>query len=284
MKSPKRRIKMKKSLKLVSFVMLMVLILGTLLSACGSTAADDTAVKQSKVDEILARGTLKVGLDFFEPWAFKDKDGNLVGFEVDVATKLAADMGVKIEFVPTAWDGIIPALLTDKFDVIIGGMGTTTERSLKVNFSIPYEYSGVDVVVNKKLLPDVTTMEQLNKADVVIAVHLGTTAADVAKKNAPLATLHQFDTDEAILQDMLNGNAMASFSSSPTPAFWVGDYPDTLYRPFVDYLTSEPSAFVVRKGDSDTIFFFNTWIIKNADWLKERSDYWYGTTQWRSLK
>jgi len=274
---------MKKGLRLVSFVMLMAMILGTLLSACSSAPDADTAATQSKVDEILARGTLRVGLDFFVPWAFKDKNGNLAGFEVDVATKLAADMGVKVEFVPTAWDGIIPALLTDKFDVVIGGMGTTTERSLKVNFSLPYEYSGMDLVVNKKLLPNVTSVEDLNKADVIIAVHLGTTAVATAEELTPLAQLHQFDTDEAVLQDMLNGNAMASFSSSPTPAFWAYDYPDTLYRPFDAYLTNEPSAFVVRKGDPDTIFFFNTWIINNQDWLKARSDYWYGTQEWKSM-
>lgn len=285
MKLLQRRDKMKKGFSFVRSVVLVTLIIGVLLSAtsCASAPTQETAAQKSKVDEILERGTLKVGLDFFVPWAFKDKDGNLAGFEVDVANKLAEDMGVKIEFVPTAWDGIIPALLTDKFDVIIGGMGTTTERALKVNFSIPYEYSGMDLVVNKTLLPDVTSVEELNKPEVIIAVHLGTTAVETAKQLTPLAQLHQFDTDEAVLQDMLNGNAMASFSSSPTPAFWVADYPDTLYRPLDAYLTNEPSGFAVRKGDPDTLAFFNTWIINNQDWLKERSNYWYGTKEWESM-
>lgn len=59
----------------------------------------------------------------FVPWAMRSKEGALVGFEIDVATKVAADMGVEIEFVPTAWSGIIPALLADNFDIIIGGTG-----------------------------------------------------------------------------------------------------------------------------------------------------------------
>ncbi len=64
----------------------------------------------------------------------RDKQGDLIGFEVDVAKRLAADADLKIEFVPTAWDGIIPALLAEKFDVIIGGLTITPERNMSVLF------------------------------------------------------------------------------------------------------------------------------------------------------
>ena len=53
---------------------------------------------------------MKVGLGIFVPWAMKDKQGELVGFEIDVAKSIAEELGVEIEFIPTAWDGIIPAL------------------------------------------------------------------------------------------------------------------------------------------------------------------------------
>jgi len=276
---------MKKNL--IRIALLTALLVGVFAFATVYASEPVEGVAQegdSKIDEILRRGTLKVGLDFFVPWAFKDKDGNLAGFEVDVATKLAEDMGVDVEFVPTEWSGIIPALLTDKFDVIIGGMGTTTERALKVNFTIPYEWSGMDVVVNKDMLPGVTSLEELNNEDIVIAVRLGATPVAAAKKFTPNAELHQFDTDEAVIQDVLNGNAHAAFSSSPTPAFWAADYPDVLYRPLGGELfTHEPIGFAVKKGDPDTMFFFNTWIIHNADWLDDRADYWYGTKDWEPL-
>lgn len=276
---------MKKGFSFIHFVMLATLISGLLLSAAGCAPAPaQNATSQSLVDQVLKRGTLMVGLDFFVPWAFKDKDGNLAGFEVDVANKLAKDMGVKIQFVPTDWAGIVPALLTSKFDVIIGGMGTTTERALKVNFSMPYEWSGMDVVVNKSMLPNVTSLDDLNKSSVVIAVHLGTTAEAAAQKHTPNAQLHKFDTDDAVIQDVLNGNAAAAMSSIPTPAFWVADYPKVLYRPLGGtYFDTQPEGFAVRKGDPDTITFFNTWITNNQDWLKERSDYWYGTRDWASM-
>ena len=271
------------SRKWTTVLTLGVMLLG-MLAGCSPAGGAAGDVGQSQIDEILKRGVLKVGLDIFVPWAFKDKDGNLVGFEVDIANQLAEDMGVEIEFVPTELSGIIPALLTGKFDVIIGGMGVTAERALKVNFSDPYEWSGIDVVVNKNMLPGATTLEPLNNSDIVIAVRLGATPVEAAKTFAPNAELHQFDTDEAVIQDVLNGNAHAAFSSSPTPAFWTADYPNVLYRPLGgELLYMQPSAFAVRKGDPDTVNFFNSWILVNQDWLQERSDYWYGTKDWEGL-
>ena len=101
----------------------MAAVLG-LAVAAGAVAqsAQQQLSSESVIETIKKRGALKVGMSTFVPWAMRDKKGELVGFEIDVAKKLAADMDVDIEFVPTAWDGIIPALLAGKFDVIIGGM------------------------------------------------------------------------------------------------------------------------------------------------------------------
>ena len=90
----------------------------------------------------MERGTLRVGLATFVPWAMRDRNGDLIGFEVDVAKKLAGDMGVRVEFVPTAWEGIIQALVAGRFDVIISGMSITPERALVVDFTRPYSSSG----------------------------------------------------------------------------------------------------------------------------------------------
>lgn len=284
--------KKKQNLVNVVTVLLMTVVFAGFFTGCAAekseaapaAAAAQVVEKETAVDRIMKRGVLKVGMDMFVPWGFKDKDGNLVGFEVDVATKLAEDMGVDIEIVPTEWSGIIPALLTGKFDVIIGGMGQTVERALKVNFSMPYDSGGQDVIVSKKMLPGVTSLEELNKEGIVIAVRMGGTPTEAARKYCPKAELHQFDNDEAVLQDVLNGNAHAAMSSRPTPAFWTADYPDDVYRPLGgEIFTYEPSGFVMPKGDPDTIFFFNSFIYINRDWLKDRADYWFGTKDWIGL-
>jgi len=279
---------MKKSVIKVLVAVVMIVGLVSLLTTCAQApkegAAEPEAAAESLIDEIVKRGVIRVGVGLFVPRSFKDKDGNLVGYEVEMSKKLAEDIGIKAEFVPTEWSGIIPALLTGKFDVIIGGMGITPERALKVNFSIPYQYVGMDCVVNKKLLPGVTSLEELNKENVIIAVTRGATPVEAAKKFTPKAQLHQFPDEAAVLQDILNGNAHVVFASWPKPAYWEIDYPDVLYRPFGGELfTHEPLCFAVRKGDHDTLSFFNSWIYKNETWLKETADYWFGTKDWEYL-
>ena len=139
-------------------------------------------IDESTVEQVLKRGVLRVGMSTFVPWAMKDKQGKLIGFEIDVATRLAKDMGVKVEFVPTKWAGIIPALLTGKFDVIIGGMGIIPGRNLKVNFTIPYDFSGMSMAANKKLAAGFDSLDDFNKPEVVLTARLGATPVDAAKK------------------------------------------------------------------------------------------------------
>lgn len=81
----------------------------------------------SLIDAVIDRGVLRVGFSSFVPWAMQDKNGDFIGFEVDVARRLARDLGVELQLVPTRWSGIIPALLADKFDIIIGSMSVTPE-------------------------------------------------------------------------------------------------------------------------------------------------------------
>ena len=242
-------------------------------------------VAESTIDQVMRRGVLRVGMDTFLPWAMKDKKGELVGFEIDVARRLAADMGVKVEFVPTKWAGIIPALLTGKFDVVIGGMGIQTKRALKVNFSIPYDYSGMAIVAHKEKAAGFLTLADFNKENVEIACKLGTTAVAAAKKYIPNAKLRLFDDEAQAYQELRNGNVAAVVGSSPRPAYEAIQYPETMFLPLKSDFTKEPIGFAVRKGDFDTLTFFNNWItiVSHEGWLEERHHYWFGTKEWAHL-
>ena len=268
---------MKKTL-ILPLVLLLIAMAG--LASAASIRQQLTA--ESTIEQIIKRGVLRVGMDIFQPWAMKDKNGKLIGFEIDVATRLASDLGVKVEFVPTAWSGIIPALLTGKFDVIIGGMGITPQRTLKVNFSIPYDYSGMSLVAHRKLAAGFATLADFNRTDVQVAVKLGTTAATVAKKYLPKATLRMFDNETQLYQELRNGKVHAVIANAPRPAYEAVDYKDTLFMPFSENFTREPIAFALPKGDPDTLACFNSWIalVEMEGWLKERHDYWFGTKDW----
>ena len=240
---------------------------------------------QSLIDEILERGKIRVGMSSFTPWAMRSKDGGFVGFEIDVAQQLADSMGVQLEVVPTNWDGIIPALLARKFDVIIGGMSITSQRNLKINFSIPYASSGIDFVANKEIASGYSTLADFDRDDHIIAIRRGTAALEVVRKHMPKAQIRQFDDERAALQETINGNAHGFASSAPLPAFSVYDNPDKLYLPFKDLLDTNMEAFGVRKGDHDALNYFDNWITiqTTKGWLQERHDYWFSGKEWQGL-
>ncbi len=194
-------------------------------------------------------------------------------------------MGVKVEFVPTKWAGIIPALLTGKFDVIIGGMSVRPDRNLKVNFTIPYDYAGQSLVANKKLATGFSSLQDFNRPDVVIATRLGSTAADAAKRFMPNAKKRLFDDEAQVIQEVLNGKAHAAVASAPLPAFQALKFPDRLFLPFQRTFTKEPIGFALRKGDYDTLNYFNNWIrvVDAKGWLAERKHYWFETRNWEGM-
>lgn len=239
-------------------------------------------VQESTIEQVIKRGVLKVGMSTFVPWAMKDKTGKLIGFEIDVATQLAQDMGVKIEFVPTKWAGIVPALLTGKFDVVIGGMSVRPDRNLKVNFTIPYDYAGQSIVANKQMAAGFSSLEQFNSPDVVIAARLGSTAADAAKRFMPQAKKRFFDDESQVIQEVINGKAHAAVASAPLPAFQAIKYPEKLFMPITGTFTKEPIGFALRKGDFDTLNYFNNWIrvTDSKGWLSDRKQYWFETKDW----
>lgn len=237
-----------------------------------------SAWSQSVIEEIEQRGKLLVGMSTFVPWAMRDKKGELIGFEIDVAKQLAKDMGVEVEFVPTAWSGIIPALIAKKFDVIIGGLSVTPERNLTVNFTRPYAHSGQQMAANTALAGKFKTMEDFNAAGVTIACRRGATPCTAAQKLFPKAELRQFDDDAQAFQEVVNGNAYAMISSAPKPRFWADAYPDKIFLPFEGTnITTGNEGFGVRKGDYDAINFFNNWIQERESdgWMQERHDYWF---------
>jgi len=129
----------------------LVLFLALLVSPLCASETRQELSEESTLAQVIGKNKLRVGFSTFVPWAMKDKKGGYTGFEIEVARQLAADMGVEIQFVPTKWSGIIPALLTGKFDIIIGGMGITPERNLKVNFTNPYEFTGMSIVASAPL-------------------------------------------------------------------------------------------------------------------------------------
>ena len=110
------------------------------------TAQDSAPAVASSLDTIIESGTVKIGVpQDFAPFGSVDGSGNLEGYDIDVATLLAENLGVELELVPITSDNRIPFLQTNKVDFVISSMGANPERAKSIFFSIPYApfFSGI---------------------------------------------------------------------------------------------------------------------------------------------
>jgi len=263
---------------------------GLLLGGPATTAFAQSVSKQlsgeSVLETIKKRGTLKAGVASFVPWVMRAKDGSLIGFEIDVAKKVAKDMDVDIEFVPTAFSGIIAALIAGEFDIIMTGISLVSKRNLTVNFSNPYNWGGFGMAANKKNTAGWTKAD-FNKPEIIFTIRRGSNDSIFSvKKVAPKATIRQFEDDSQAIQDVLNGTAHAFVTAEPKPTNYALDYPDQIWLPLGnEKLLRWPSAFAVRKGDPDILNFLNNWItlVTERGFIEERHNYWFRTKDWKDL-
>ena len=236
----------------------------------------------SVLEEVQDRGTLRVGVGLFEPWTICSADGGLIGFEIDIARKVAEDIGVEVELVRPNWSYVIPSLIAEEFDVIISGMTILPERNLKVNFTSPYNSIGVYLVANTAQTADLETLADFNSSGVTIAARRGFAIIPVIERLFPQAGLLLFDTDSEVLRAVVAGEAHAAVTYTGTRTTWIEAHPDTLHLPLEEPFASEVTAIAVRKGDLDTLNFFNGWIaVRKADgWLEQRRQHWFEGSEW----
>jgi len=232
---------------------------------------------------VIEKGTLRVGVSLFTPWALKTKEGQLVGFEIDVAKQLANDLRVQPEFHVFDWDKIVPALLNREIDIIVAGITITPQRALKVNFSQPYATSGIGLATNVALTKNFAGPNDLNRPEVTITAVTGTVSEDLARRVFPKATIKTFATSHEAMQAVTTGKVHGYIEHEPIPTFMALDHPSIVDEPLSQPLLTTKSGFAVNKGDPDFINFLNAWVISHeADvWLPSSSKYWFESLEWR---
>jgi len=271
---------MKKSL----VIGLAVSILFSFCICMPAIGADLNLAKKSTIEKILKRGELRVGFESgYMPFEMTNKKGKFMGFDIDMAKALAKSMGVKFVPVNTQWDGIIASLMTDKFDVIIGGMTITQKRNLQISFSNPYIVIGQTILVNNRNKGKVKSYKDLNHKKYVVTGHLGTTGEQAIKKYISKATYKGFESQTEAALEVLNGNADAIVYDLPfcaaTYAMQGKGKVFFLDKPF----TFEPLAMAINRGDPDFLNFLNGFIrqYKNDGRWQRAYDKWLANTDWQ---
>jgi polar amino acid transport system substrate-binding protein len=246
-------------------------------------AADIELAKKSTLEKILQRGELRVGFEAgYMPFEMTDKKGRFVGFDIDIAKDMAKAMGVKFVPVNTAWDGIIPSLITDKFDIIISGMTVTQSRNLKVNFADPYIIVGQTILLNKKHEGKIKSYKDLNDPKYTVTSKLGTTGEEAVKKYIPKCTYKSFETETEAALEVVAGKADAYVYDKPNCVVFMAEQgADKLI--FLDEpFTYEPLAWAIQKGDPDFLNWLNNFLrqYKNGGQYETVYQKWILSTDW----
>ena len=228
------------------------------------------------LEDVKANGTLKVGLEgTYPPFNFQDENGQLTGFEVDLANALAEELGVKAEFQPTKWDGILAALESKRLDVVINQVTISEERKQKYDFSTPYTLSGIQALTRKADVDSIKSAADL--AGKKVGVGLGTNYEQWLKENVPQADIRTYDDDPTKFQD-LNVGRIDVILVDRLAAFEMVEKTGDRLAVAGDAFSRQESGIALRKGNPQLLAAIDAAIAKlRADGtLKQLSEKWFG--------
>jgi polar amino acid transport system substrate-binding protein len=229
------------------------------LTAIAAPAA--TAQEKSLLDDILARGKLIVGTGSTNaPWHFKDEQGNLVGFDIDIARMIANGLFKdpnKIEFVEQSSDARIPNVTTGKVDITCQFMTVTAERAQQVAVTIPYYREGVGLLLKSD--GKFKNFDDLKKAGsgAVVSVLQNVYAEDMVHAALPEAKVDQYESVDLMYQALDSGQADAAATDQSSVQWLVvknpGKYVDSGYG-----WGPQSYSCAVKRGDQQWLNFVNT--------------------------
>lgn len=263
----------------------LILMIGAMTLAMTTFAQESKPVAGTAggtLGAIRSRGTLKVGLAMFLPWAMHNEKGELVGFDIDVAKQLANSLGVEVQYFPVGQSELIADLDSGRYDIIVSGLYVTPARALQVNFSDFYSQSDVTLLANRKMATNSRAIADFNKPGVNIGVTAGTLYVEIAKRNFPQASIKEFNEEAAAIEAVEKGELSAAIAASPRPEIDAMRFPDKMFLPLAQPLSTQGEAFAVRKGDPDFVNFLNSWIKYHQQngWLEDRRTFWFKTLNW----
>lgn len=209
-----------------------------------------------KIEEIRERGTVRIGVSLGgEPIGFRDDKNNPVGYDVDVATRLAEKLGVPVEFTDVSGDARISMLVSGQLDIVVANTSATLERAKTVDFSIPYNRAGLRVIVQK----DAGIADLKGLAGKKVVVGRGTTGESFIKKAVPDAELVYTDTfspDGVLLLQQKRADAAIEDSSLLDYLATKNDNLVTLPGLY----SNDPIGIAVAKGDPEFVRWLDMFV------------------------
>ena len=239
-----------------------------------------SAMAESRLQQILVNGELRVGttgdwnpMTMIDPTSKERK-----GFDIDIATALAADMGVKVVFVPTTWKTLVNGIVAAKYDMT-SSASLSPKRALVAGYSLSYfAVEDVPLMLNKNK-GKYNSWEDLNNPNVTVAVTLGTVQEKRAEVLFTKSKIIKVSAPARDYQEVLAGRADISMTSNLEAAKLVEQYPQMMVVPVQGGKNPTPLAVLLPQADQVWINYVNHWIILKSErgffdqleakWLKQ---------------
>nr|WP_315216477.1 transporter substrate-binding domain-containing protein [uncultured Duganella sp.] len=226
-----------------------------------------------RIEEIKARGYVRIGVSLGgEPVGFRNGKNEPVGYDVDVATQLAAKLGVPVRFSDVSSDARISMLMSKQLDLVVANVSITPQRARVVDFSKPYNMAGLRVIVQKSA--GIKTLADLKGKSVVVG--RGTTADAFLKQSAPQAVFvytDNFAPDGVLLLKQKRVDAGIEDSSLLDYLASKNDQLEVL--PGIHGQT--PIGIAMAKGDPELLKFVNGFVgdyVKTGAYAQNYRKWW----------
>jgi polar amino acid transport system substrate-binding protein len=232
--------------RLISLLLISLMIFS--FTACQKSSGGDNSLKYIKDN-----GKLIVGLDdTFAPMGFTDDNGDIIGFDVDLARAVSEKLGVELVLQPVEWESKEQELATKNIDCIWNGLSLTPEREKNMTMSKPYMTNDISLVVKG----DSTIAKMADMAGLRLAVQGGSSAEEALNDDVnkafreSLAQVNPFDKYDTALMDMETGNSDAVLMDTVMANYMI----NTLGKDFKvldESLLPDEYAVGFRKGEAE---------------------------------
>jgi polar amino acid transport system substrate-binding protein len=195
--------------------------------------------------------TVRIGTEgAYPPFNYVDTNSELQGFDIDIAKALCAQMKVECVFVAQDWDGIIPALLANKYDAIIASMSITDERKQTVDFTDKYYTNALTFVAPKAALPSGVTPKDL--AGKTLGAQSATVSANFLEDNYKDSSTKLYATQDEAYLDLANGRLDGVLADTGPSLLWLRSDAGSCCQFFGEAVVKDDAiGIAVRKEDDD---------------------------------
>ncbi len=241
--------------------------------------------QESSLGRIIKDDIIRIGLTAdYMPFEILDKNGSIMGFDIDIAQMLGDAMGVRVKFVQvtTGYDTLLPKLIDGEFDIILSGMTATQKRNREINFTEPYIITGQTILLNKKHKGKIHSYTDLNLAVYKVLYEKGTSGKAAIERLFPKCRYIAVDSADQCVKMLKNGEADAFVYDQPYCASVMAREGKNSFVFLDQPITFEPLAIGVPQNDLNLLNWMNNFIrqIQADGRYDDLYDKWFLKSNW----